>query len=133
VQPACWSPLRQWICAVALTGFTAWLSSNSKAIRYLDPDVKGKSQQGYLWAYSRPGGDVLYEWQVSRTREGPEKFLKSFRGKLQTDGYAAYESLAKERDDLILVRRNWSPRQPDLTSRSHRSCFAERNISCDSY
>src|SRR5208282_5864763 len=24
-------------------------------------------------------------------------------GKLQTDGYAAYESLAKERDDLILV------------------------------
>jgi hypothetical protein len=29
--------------------------------------------------------------------------LKNFRGKLQTDGYAAYESLAKERDDLILV------------------------------
>jgi len=25
---------------------------------YLDPDVKGKSQQGYLWTYSRPGGDV---------------------------------------------------------------------------
>jgi hypothetical protein len=69
----------------------------------LDPDVKGKSQQGYLWAYSRPGGDVLFERQVSRAREWPEKFLKSFRGKLQSDGYAAYESLAKERDDLILV------------------------------
>jgi hypothetical protein len=56
-----------------------------------------------LWAYSRPGGDVLFEWQVSRVRDGPEKFLKTFRGKLQTDGYAAYESLAKERVDLILV------------------------------
>jgi hypothetical protein len=49
------------------------------------------------------GGDVLFEWQVSRAREWPENYLKSFRGKLQTDDYAAYESLAKERDDLILV------------------------------
>jgi hypothetical protein len=40
---------------------------------------------------------------VSRSREGPEEFLKNFRGKLQTDGYAAYESLAKERGDLTLV------------------------------
>jgi hypothetical protein len=69
----------------------------------LDPDVKGKSQQGYLWTYSRPGGDVLFEWRVSRSREGPEEFLKAFRGKLQTDGYAAYESLAKVRGDLTLV------------------------------
>jgi len=84
-----------------LAGF--YLQADETPIRYLDPDVKGKSQQGYLWAYSRPGGDVLFEWQVSRAREGPEKFLKSFRGKLQTDGYAAYESLAKERDDLVLV------------------------------
>jgi transposase len=84
-----------------LAGF--YLQADETPIRYLDPDVKGKSQQGYLWAYSRPGGDVLFEWQVSRAREWPERFLKSFRGKLQTDGYAAYESLAKERDDLILV------------------------------
>jgi transposase len=80
-----------------------YLQADETPIRYLDPDVKGKSRQGYLWAYSRPGGDVLFEWQVSRAREWPEKFLKSFRGKLQSDGYAAYESLAKERDDLILV------------------------------
>ena len=81
----------------------SYLQADETPIRYLDPDVKGKSQQGYLWAYSRPGGDVVFEWQVSRAREWPEKFLKSFRGKLQSDGYAAYESLAKERDDLILV------------------------------
>jgi len=69
-----------------------YLQADETPIRYLDPDVKGKSQQGYLWAYSRPKGDVLFEWQVSRSREGPEKFLKTFRGKLQTDGYYAYES-----------------------------------------
>jgi transposase len=80
-----------------------YLQADETPIRYLDPDVKGKSQQGYLWAYSRPGGDVLFEWRLSRSREGPQEFLKNFRGKLQTDGYATYESLAKERDDLTLV------------------------------
>ncbi len=80
-----------------------YLQADETPIRYLDPDVKGKSQQGYLWTYSRPGGDVLFEWRVSRSREGPKEFLKSFRGKLQTDGFSAYESLAKERDDLTLI------------------------------
>src|SRR5271168_3827509 len=80
-----------------------YLQADETPIRYLDPDVKGKSQQGYLWAYSRPGGDVLFEWRVSRSREGPEKFLKNFKGRLQTDGYSVYESLAKQRGDLILV------------------------------
>ena len=80
-----------------------YLQADETPIRYLDPDVKGKSQQGYLWTYSRPGGDVFFEWRVSRSREGPEEFLKNFRGKLQTDGFSAYESLAKARDDLTLI------------------------------
>jgi transposase len=80
-----------------------YLQADETPIRYLDPDVKGKSQQGYLWAYSRPGGDVLFEWRLSRSREGPQEFLKDFRGKLQTDGYSVYESLAKARGDLTLV------------------------------
>ena len=80
-----------------------YLQADETPIRYLDPDVKGKSRQGYLWTYSRPGGDVLFEWRVSRSREGPREFLKNFHGKLQTDGYSAYESLAKERDDLTLI------------------------------
>jgi transposase len=81
----------------------SYLQADETPIRYLDPDVKGKSQQGYLWTYSRPGGDVLFEWRVSRSRAGPEEFLKNFRGNLQTDGYSAYESLAKVRGDLTLI------------------------------
>jgi len=80
-----------------------YLQADETPIRYLDPDVKGKGQQGYLWVYSRPKSDVLFEWRVSRARAGPEEFLKNFRGKLQTDGYGAYESLAKQRSDLTLV------------------------------
>src|SRR5271170_2044676 len=81
----------------------SYLQADETPIRYLDPDVKGKSQQGYLWVYSRPRGDVLFEWRLNRSREGPREFLKKFRGKLQTDGYATYKSLAKERGDLTLI------------------------------
>ncbi len=81
-----------------------YLQADETPIRYLDPDVKGKSQAGWLWTYSHPRGDVVFDWNVSRSREGPREFLKCFRGKLQTDGYGVYESLARERGkELILV------------------------------
>jgi transposase len=81
-----------------------YLQADETPIRYLDPDVKGKSQSGWLWTYSQPQGDVVFDWNVSRSREGPRAFLKTFRGQLQTDGYGVYESLARERgDELILI------------------------------
>jgi transposase len=85
-----------------------YLQADETPIRYLDPDVKGQSQKGWLWAYSRPGGDVLFEWRLSRSREGPEEFLKNFKGKLQTDGYYAYESLAKERNGELTLVACWA-------------------------
>jgi transposase len=88
------------------TGLLAgtYLQADETPIRYLDPDVKGKSQQGWLWTYSHPEGDVVFEWNISRSREGPREFLKDFKGKLQTDGYGVYESLARERGgELILI------------------------------
>lgn len=81
-----------------------YLQVDETPVRYLDPDVKGKSQQGWLWTYSHPRDDVVFDWNVSRSREGPRQFLENFRGKLQTDGYSVYESLARERKgDLILI------------------------------
>jgi len=81
-----------------------YLQADETPIRYLDPDVKGKSQQGWLWTYSAPQGDVVFEWHISRSREGPRAFLQAFTGQLQTDGYGVYESLTRERGkELILV------------------------------
>jgi len=55
-------------------------------------DGRGKNHQAYLWQYSRPGGVVIFDFQLGRGRDGPRKFLSGFKGILQTDGYAAYES-----------------------------------------
>jgi transposase len=54
-------------------------------------DKSGKNHQAYLWQYGRPGGSALFDFQMGRGREGPKKFLREFKGILQTDGYVAYD------------------------------------------
>jgi len=54
---------------------------------------KGQNHQAYLWQYGKPGGSVVFDFQLGRAREGPKKFLGNFAGILQTDGYAAYEQV----------------------------------------
>lgn len=57
----------------------------------------GKNHQAYLWQYSRPGGEAVFEFQMGRGREGPEKVLRKFEGVLQTDGYKAYNKIGGEK------------------------------------
>ena len=54
-------------------------------------DGREKHQQAYLWQYGRPGGGVVFDFRLSRGRDGPKEFLGKFDGILQTDGYAAYD------------------------------------------
>jgi transposase len=54
-------------------------------------DGRGQNHQAYLWQYSRPGGVVIFDFQLSRGREGPKRFLGNFEGILQTDGYSGYD------------------------------------------
>ena len=56
-------------------------------------DKSGKNHQAYLWQYGRPGGSVVFDFQMGRSREGPKKFLSQFKGILQTDGYVAYDGV----------------------------------------
>jgi len=65
------------------------------------PDKTGKNHTAYLWEYGRPGGPVVFDFQMGRGRKaGPGEFLKSFRGKLQCDGYGAYDKLG---DGIVFV------------------------------
>jgi len=54
-------------------------------------DGRGKNHQAYLWQYSQPAGAVIFDFQLSRAREGPKQFLANFNGILQTDGYSGYD------------------------------------------
>jgi transposase len=54
-------------------------------------DGRGTNHQAYLWQYGTPGGATVFDFRMSRGREGPAHFLDKFEGILQTDAYAAYD------------------------------------------
>jgi transposase len=43
-------------------------------VRCNDPDLKdGRTTQGWLWALSRPGGDAVFAWRLTRQHKEAEK------------------------------------------------------------
>jgi len=84
-----------WLIGEELTAGD-YLQIDESPVKVLDPEVKGKAAQGYLWFYSRPGGYVFLEFHQSRGRDGPRERLRGFRGTMQTDGYELYDALRKE-------------------------------------
>jgi transposase len=77
-------------------------------IKYLCPG-HGKTKQGYFWAYSRPGGDVLFDWQSSRAAACLDAVIAvDFRGTLQCDGYGAYQTFGRERGEKIRLAGCWA-------------------------
>ncbi len=72
-------------------------------IRCNDPDQRdGKSTQGYLWGLSCPGGDVVFEWRLSRRHEEASRLLGDrFKGLLQSDGYEAYPAYVRTHSGVV--------------------------------
>jgi transposase len=75
---------------------SGYLQADETPVPVQMPDGRGKHHQAYLWQYGSPGGTVVFDFRLGRGRDGPQQFLRSFRGILQTDGYAAYEGVGEE-------------------------------------
>jgi transposase len=72
-------------------------------IRYLEPG-HGKTKLGYLWTYGAPRDDVVFHWETSRAATCLDNIIPGdFSGTLQSDGYQAYRSFARSRDDAIVL------------------------------
>lgn len=73
-------------------------------VRFNDPDVRdGGTTQGWLWVISKPGGDVVFDWRLSRRQDELTSLLDGYRGVLQSDAYAAYPALARAREGVAWV------------------------------
>jgi len=71
-----------------------YLMADETPIRVLDSGQPGKCHLGYHWVYYAPLARLAYfDYQPSRSRDGPQQMLKNFAGYLQTDGYIAYEAI----------------------------------------
>lgn len=71
-----------------------YLQADETPIPVLTRDGKGKVHRGYLWVYHDPIRKiVIFDYRKNRSREGPDDFLKDFRGTLQVDGYDGYAEI----------------------------------------
>ena len=84
---------------------SGYIQVDETPVRFVDPDEKGgKTEQGYLWVMGAPGGDVVFDWKLTRRHDeltgliGPD-----YKGVLQSDGYEAYAAYAKKHAGVTRV------------------------------
>ena len=71
-----------------------YLQADESPIKVLEADQAKSSRTGYHWVYHAPVEKlVVFYYQPTRSRNGPQRFLKDFSGSLQTDGYSVYNEL----------------------------------------
>jgi len=68
------------------------VQTDDTPVPVLDPDLP-RTRTGRIWTYV--GDDAhpytLYDYTPNRSRDGPEEFLRAFRGYLQADAYSGYD------------------------------------------
>ena len=55
----------------------------------------GKTREGRFWVYvgDEAHPQVVFDYTPNRKRDGPQKFLKDFKGVLQADAYGGYDGI----------------------------------------
>jgi transposase len=71
-----------------------YLQADETPVGVQSPNApKGQNHRAWQWQYSTPGGPVVFDFQMTRSRAGPAAFLRDYRGVLQTDAYSAYDGV----------------------------------------
>jgi transposase len=85
------------------------IQADETTVPVLDP-TRDSTRTGYFWAYIGDADhpNTVYDYRDSRSREGPAEILKDFRGYLQTDAYASYESVVLESGGRIIPVGCWA-------------------------
>jgi transposase len=69
---------------------SGYMQADETPVPFLNPG-NGKCGTGHLWTYRAAARGVLFEWFPSRAADCLTQMLPTFRGQLQSDGYAACE------------------------------------------
>ena len=81
-----------------------YINADETPIPVQTKDKPGATHKGYHWVYySSQRKLVCFDYRKGRGRAGPEEFLQSFRGALQTDGYVAYNIYEKKQHITLLA------------------------------
>jgi len=72
-----------------LTG--GYIQADETHVGVQTPEKIGKNHKAYFWQYSAPGKGVVFDFEMTRSKQVAKEFFKDYGGILHTDGYVAYE------------------------------------------
>ena len=82
------------------------VQTDDTPVKVLDPELT-KTRTGRIWTYVGEGATV-YDYTPTRKGEGPEQFLKDYRGYLQADAYGGYDALYKKPERGLVEVACWA-------------------------
>lgn len=100
-------PLYELQCQLVTQSAVMW--TDDTPVKVLVGGEEG-SRQGRFWTYI---GDnehpySVYDFTMSRSRDGPQQFLQAFRGYLHADAYAGYDQIFLGSNDSVLEVACWA-------------------------
>ncbi len=85
------------------------MQTDDTPVNVLDPSLP-KTRTGRIWTYvgDRDHPYTVYDYTPTRSRDGPDAFMKRFHGYLQADAYSGYDELYRERMRKITEVACWA-------------------------
>jgi transposase len=73
------------------------VQTDDTPVPVLDPELP-RTRTGRIWTYVGDAAHpyTVYDYTPNRSRDGPDEFLKDYRGYLQADAYSGYDHIYKE-------------------------------------
>jgi transposase len=85
------------------------MQTDDTPVNVLDPS-RPRARIGRIWTYvgDRNHSYTVYDYTPTRSRDGPDAFMKEFHGYLQADAYSGYDELYRDRNRDITEVACWA-------------------------
>jgi transposase len=85
------------------------MQTDDTPVNVLDPSLP-RTRTGRIWTYVGDRGHpyTVYDYTPTRSRDGPDAFMKEFHGYLQADAYSGYDELYRDRNRNITEVACWA-------------------------
>jgi len=77
------------------------IRTDATPVTMLDPNHKNGSKKVSMWPYMSHDDQVVFDFTINGSRDGPRAFLGDFKGFMQADAHSVYDSFYGE--DLMEV------------------------------
>lgn len=85
------------------------MQTDDTPVGVLDPE-RVRTRTGRIWTYvgDRENPYTIYDYTPTRSRDGPDEFMKDYHGYLQADAYSGYDAMYKDPQRAVTEVGCWA-------------------------